>query len=49
MWDKEKPMAIINGEIVKIGGNVSGNTVVDIKQDRAILNDGAIDFELKLD
>ena len=48
MWDKGKPLAIINGEIVKIGDNVSGNIVVDIKQDRVILNDGIKDFELKL-
>ncbi len=49
MWDKEKPMAIINEEIVKIGDNVSGNIVVDIKQGRVILNDGVKDFELKLE
>lgn len=49
IWDKEKPMALINGEIVKIGDSVSANLVVDIKQDRVILNDGAKDFELKLD
>ena len=48
MWDKEKPIAIINGEIIKVGDNVGGNIVVDIKQDRVILNDGAKDFELKL-
>ena len=48
MWDKEKPLAIINGEIVKIGDNISANLVVDIKQDRVILNDGTKDFELKL-
>lgn len=48
MCDKEKPMSIINGEIVKIGDNVSGNIVVDIKQDRVILNDGSNNFELRL-
>ncbi|MFA4842480.1 MAG: hypothetical protein WC658_01425, partial [Candidatus Omnitrophota bacterium] len=48
MWDKEKPMAIINGKIVKIGDNVSGNIVVYIKQDRVILNDGAKDFEVRV-
>ena len=49
MWDKEKPIAIINNNIVQIGNNVSGNIVVDIKQDKVILNDGAKDFELKLE
>ncbi|MEK6728053.1 MAG: hypothetical protein AABY28_05235 [Candidatus Omnitrophota bacterium] len=48
MWDKEKPLAIINDEIVKIGDNVSGNIVVDIKQDKVILKDGAKDFELRI-
>ena len=49
VWDKENPMAIINDNIVKIGDKVSGNTVVDIKQDKVILNDGTKDFELKLE
>lgn len=48
IWDKENPMAIINDNIVKIGDKVSGNTVVDIKQDKVILNDGTKDFELRL-
>lgn len=48
MWDKGKSMAIINGEIVRIGDNVNENLVVDIKQDRVILNDGIKEFELKL-
>lgn len=48
MWDKEKPAAIINDNIVKIGDKISGNAVVDIKQDRVILSDGIKDFELKL-
>lgn len=46
MWDKEKPLAIINDAIVKIGDKVSGNIIVDIKQDKVILNDGTNDFEL---
>lgn len=46
MWDKEKPLVIINDTIVKIGDKVSGNIVVDIKQDKVILNDGTRDFEL---
>ncbi|MCX5699526.1 MAG: hypothetical protein NTX01_07495 [Candidatus Omnitrophica bacterium] len=47
-WDKENPMAVISDNIVKIGDKVSANTVVDIKQDKVILNDGAKDFELRL-
>lgn len=48
MWSEEKPMAVINGNIVKIGDTVSQNTVVDIKQEKVILNDGIKDFELQL-
>jgi hypothetical protein len=49
VWDKTSPMAIINDEIVKIGDSVGGKIVVDIKQDRVILNDGSKDFELRLE
>lgn len=48
MWDKEKSLAIINDEIVKIGERIGDNIVVEIKQDSVILNDGTKDFELKL-
>jgi hypothetical protein len=49
IWDKEEPMAIINGEILKIGDNINANLIIDIKQDRVILNDGTNNFELRLD
>lgn len=49
MWDKENSIAIINGNIVKIGDKVSENTIVDIKQDKVIFNDGSKNFELKLE
>ena len=49
MWDKEKPMAIINDDVAEIGSKINGNTVVAIKQDRVILYDGASNFELKLE
>jgi hypothetical protein len=49
MWDREKPMAIINDNIVKVGDRVGLNLVVDIKQDKVILNDGTHDFELRLE
>jgi len=48
IWDKDKPSAIINNSIVELGDTVSGNIVVDIRQDRVILNDGSNTFELKL-
>lgn len=49
LWDRSNPMAIINDSIVKIGDKVDDTFVVDIKQDRVILNDGAREFELRLE
>lgn len=47
-WDKTKPLAIIEGNVVKKGGRVGDKTVVDIKRDRVILRDGESLSELKL-
>ena len=47
-WDEKNPTAIINDKIVGIGDRFGVNSVVDIKQDRVILNDGFSDFELRL-
>lgn len=46
-WDKEKPIAIINESILSVGDRVDGYIVVEIKEDRVLLNDGNSDFELK--
>jgi len=48
IWDKLDPWAIINGRIVKPGALIGKNKVVEIKEDRVILNNGMEDFELKL-
>lgn len=48
MWDKENPLAVINDEVVKIGAEIGKNTVVDIKEDSVILNDGTNNFKLRL-
>jgi len=48
LWDDVNPKAIIGDDIVGIGDKVGSNTVVDIKEDYVILNDGTADFELKL-
>ena len=47
LWDKQIPKVIINNEIFGVGDKVGPNTIVDIEQDRVILNDGSRDFELK--
>lgn len=48
VWDKNNPKAIINDNILGRGAKIGTNTIVDIKQDRVILNDGTKDFELKI-
>jgi type II secretory pathway component PulC len=48
IWNKDKPKAMIGDIIVTKGSKIEGNTVVDIKPDRVILNDGTKDFELKI-
>lgn len=49
MWDKVNPKAAVNGAIVRKGDKVENNTVVDIKPDRVILNNGTENIELKLE
>lgn len=48
MWDEKLPLALINGETVKIGDKLGSDTVIDIQKDKVILNDGSRDLELKL-
>lgn len=49
LWSQEHPLAIINEAIVKVGDKVGVNTVMDMKQDRVILNDGVKETELRLE
>ena len=42
------PRAIINNAIVGVGDTISGSTVVDIKKDRVIFNDGTEYFEVRI-
>ncbi|MEA3560853.1 MAG: hypothetical protein U9R31_03685 [Candidatus Omnitrophota bacterium] len=48
IWDKKNPKAIINGIIVKVGDDLGGNRITDIKQDKVILNNDRRYFELRL-
>lgn len=48
LWDKDKPMAIIEGQIVRVGQHVGNQTVMEIKRDRVILSDGEVFSEVKL-
>lgn len=49
LWDSDKPLAIIDGDVVKKGARVGNKTVVEIKKDRVILSDGMVLSELKLE
>jgi len=49
IWHKDKPKAMIGDAILMKGDRIAGNTVVDIKPDRVILNDGIKDFEIKIE
>ena len=47
-WDEIKPTAVIDDQIVEVGGEIDGNKVVRIEPARVVLNDGESDFELRL-
>ncbi|HOX55158.1 MAG: hypothetical protein PHI86_06700 [Candidatus Omnitrophica bacterium] len=49
LWDKEKPQAIINNEVVGAGNSIGSYTVVEIRQYSVVLTDGSNVFELKLE
>lgn len=48
VWDRKKPQAVINGSIVEPGDEIAGFTVVDIKQNAVVLNNGAGNLDVKL-
>lgn len=49
LWDINRPAAIIGGEVVIKGDSVGSFVVVDIQQERVILNNGEKNIELRLD
>lgn len=48
IWDKEKPLAIINEEIVGKGDKIGQYIVKTIEQDSVVLNEGEKDYKLNL-
>ena len=48
LWDKEKPLAIISGNIVKRGDKIGRYLVMEIKPAGVVLDDGTNDFELRV-
>ena len=49
VYDEKDSYVLINNQLLHIGDEVNGNRVIDIQQDRVILNDGNKDIELKLE
>jgi hypothetical protein len=49
IWNKDRPKAMIGDTIVTKGDKVCGATVVEIKPDSVILNDGSKNIEIKLE
>lgn len=47
-WDEKSPSAIINDQIVGVGDQIGGSTVVAIRPNSVVLNDGEHDFELSV-
>ena len=40
LWDAAAPIAVINGQMLRVGDEVEGYRVVTITQDRVTLSDG---------
>jgi hypothetical protein len=49
IWDKNKPVALINEEVVKVGDSISGYSVKEIDKDKVILTGGVNITTLKLE
>lgn len=47
-WDPVRPQAVINGRIVGVGDKVGGVSIVEINQDRVIVEDESSSYELHL-
>lgn len=40
IWDEKDPVAIINGEVMRVGGVVNGKKILEIKKDQVIFGEG---------
>jgi hypothetical protein len=49
LWDKTKPTAIVNDEIVTRGSRLGDFVVVEIRKDRVVLDDGQNRVDLRLE
>ena len=46
IWDEHAPIAIINGQMLRVGQEFSGYRVVEIAQDHVSITDGTKTFQL---
>ena len=46
LWDTQQPIAIINGQMLRVGEELDGYRVADIGQDHASLTDGTHTYQL---
>lgn len=49
VWDEVSPKAIISNNIVGVGDKIGESTIVEIRKEAVVLNDGEKIFELKLE
>ena len=47
-WDENNPVAVINDEVVRVGDQVQGHSVVKIEQNKVTLSDGVELIEIRL-
>ena len=48
VWDKTRPLAVINGEVHTVGDTIKGHTIVEIKVSSVILSAGDEKIEMPL-
>ena len=48
LWDAQDPIAIINGEMLRVGDQLDGYRVTEIAQDHVSLSDGAQTYQLPI-
>ena len=48
VWDKMRPLAVINGEVHTVGDAIKGHTILEIKESAVVLSTGQGKTELPL-
>jgi hypothetical protein len=48
LWDEKNPQAIINGNIISVGGRIDSYVVSEITQTSAVVDDGTSRTQLRL-